>query len=485
MSYNSAMKKAIEAKLNKLPTSSGVYFFKGTAGKIIYIGKASNLKRRVNSYFNKNHQDYKTPLLVKNISDIDWVVTASEVEALFLEAELIKRYKPLYNVRDRDDKNFIFIRITMQDDFPTVRLVRRPTDDKARYFGPFIQSNGVRQALRYLRKVFPYFSLDHQKYRSKLEYQIGVVPKPDISRAQYRQQIRKLTLVLEGQSTQLIDRLAKDIAKLSKLRKYEEAVELRNQYLALKALNSRVVFGGEEKIAVGIDEALSGLAKLLSLKQPPRRIECYDISNFAGGDSVSSMVVFSDGLPDSMAYRHFKMRTKGPNDFAMMQETITRRFSDKNKAWPRPDLIIIDGGKGQLSSVKKVLAGLGIVTLTVGLAKKRETLVISEADIKANPELRLEGDYYQMNFDYDSAILHLLQRIRDEAHRFALSYHTIVRAKRVSRSRLEDIVGIGPVSRKKLIKSFGSYAGVQKASLHEISIVVGSKLADKVYYNLG
>ncbi len=476
--------KSIKQQLQSLPTTPGVYFFKDKKGQIIYIGKASILKRRVSSYFAKNHKDQKTPILVENIADITWIETVSEVDALFLESEFIKRHKPLYNVREKDDKNFIFIRITMQDDFPTVSLVRRPADDKSRYFGPFVQSYGVRQALRHLRKVFPYFVKDKHKYSSKLEYQIGVLPRPDISKSDYRKQIRKLVLVLEGKSTQLIDQLQKDIGKLSKKRSYEEAAELRNQFLALKALNSRVVFGGDEKIALGVDSALFELAELLGLKKAPRRIECYDISNFAGGDSVSSMVVFSDGLPDTKAYRHFKMRTRGPNDFAMMQETLTRRFSERNKAWPKPDLIIVDGGKGQLSSSKKTLDSMDVKVLTVGLAKRFETLVIDSNDISSSTSLRKEGGYYMYNFEANSALLHLLQRVRDEAHRFAVGYHTHLRSTRTKRSILDDIDGVGPATRKKLIRAFGSVAGIKQASRADIAKVVGDSRAQSIISQL-
>lgn len=320
----------LSLKLQKLPSSPGVYFFRDKNGKILYIGKASILKRRVSSYFQKNHKDYKTPLLVQKIADIEWIETASEVDALFLEAEFIKRHKPLYNVRERDDKNFIFVRISMQDDFPTVSLVRRPQDDKAKYYGPFINGYGVRQALRYLRKVFPYFVKSEKKYSSKLEYQIGILPRPETSKTEYRKQIRKLIMVLEGKSNKLINQLEKELKILAKQKKFEQAIQPRNQYLALKALSTRVVFGGEEKITIGTDQALSDLAKYLGTKKTLRRIECYDISNFAGGDSVSSMVVFTDGLPDSRSYRHFRISTKGPNDFAMMQETLRRRLGERN-----------------------------------------------------------------------------------------------------------------------------------------------------------
>jgi excinuclease ABC subunit C len=474
----------LEKKLDNLPKTPGIYFFKDKKGKIIYIGKASILRRRVKSYFSKSHTDYKTPLLVENIADLDWIETNSEVEALFLEAEFIKRHKPLYNVRERDDKNFIYIRITMQEDFPTVSLVRRPADDKARYFGPFINSYGVKQALKYLRRAFPYFVKEKHKYSSKLEYQIGVLPRPDISKSEYRKQIRKLILVLEGKSTQLIDQTKKDLDKLSKQRKYEEAIEIRNQYLALKALNSRVVFGGEEKITIGVDTALKGLSEALNLKRL-RRVECYDISNFAGGDSVSSMVVFTDGLPNNREYRHFKMYTKGPNDFAMMKETLNRRFSERNKSWPRPDLIIIDGGKGQLSSAKEALKEVGIDVLAVGLAKRYETIVVDANDLPPSDSIRREGEYYMINFETDSPILHLVQRIRDEAHRFAVSYHTKVRSKRIKKSELESIDGVGPATRKKLIRSFGSVIGVKQANVDEIAKIVGESKAKIIASQLG
>lgn len=475
----------LQEKLKQLPSSPGVYFFRDSKGKILYIGKASILKRRVSSYFQKNHRDYKTPLLVEKITDVDWVVTQSEMDALFLEAEFIKRHKPLYNVREKDDKNFIFVRISMQDDFPSVSLVRRPADDRSRYFGPFINGYGVRQALKYLRKVFPYFVRDKQKYSSKLEYQIGVLPKPDIPKKDYRAQITKLTMVLEGKSSKLIGQIEKELKSLAAQKRYEEAAKLRDQYLALKALSTRIVFGNEEKIVAGLDQALEELAKYLGLQSKPRRIECYDISNFAGGDSVASMVVFSDGLPDTRAYRHFKMRTKGPNDFAMMQETLTRRFSTRNVKWPKPELIIVDGGKGQLSSAKKVLAEMGINIPIVGLAKRYETIIMSRDDFVKQPDFGEDKDYYTLNFESDSALLHLLQRTRDEAHRFAVSYHTKVRARRVKKSLLDDIAGVGPATRKKLIKKFGSVLAIKEASTEELSAEVGLARAKLIRQALG
>jgi excinuclease ABC subunit C len=473
---------ALQSKLKKLPLTPGVYFFKDSKGKIIYIGKASRLKRRVSSYFQKVHTDYKTPLLVKNIADLEWIEANSEIEALFLEAEFIKRHKPLYNVRERDDKNFLYIKITTYEDFPTVSIIRRPSDDMARYFGPFVQAYSVRQALKYLRKIFPYYVKGERKISSKLEYQIGVVPQPDITKREYRLQIRRLIGVLEGKSEVIAAQLEREMKKLAKAKQYEEAAKVRNQYTALKGLKAKIVFGREETFDLSLDVALHSLAERLGLSAAPRRMECYDISNFAGGDSVSSMVVFTDGVPDQKAYRHFKMRTKGPNDFAMMHETLSRRFSGRHEDWPKPDLIIIDGGKGQLTSAQAALSELGIALPMVGLAKRYETIVQqrTEATKLHDKSERFEGGFKLINFEPDSPTLHLLQRIRDEAHRFAVSYHTNVRNRRTKSSLLDSIPGVGPMTRKKLIRSFGSVAGVSQATQAELVACVGSKLASQI-----
>ncbi len=477
------MNSILKKKLAELPKTPGVYFFKNREGKIIYIGKASQLKRRVSSYFQKNHQDYKTPLLVENITDVSWIEANSEIEALFLEAEFIKRHKPLYNVRERDDKNFIYIKITKSEDFPSVNLVRRPSDDKAKYFGPFIQGYAVKQALRYLRRIFPYYVRGERKISSKLEYQIGVVPRPEITKQQYRTNIRRLCGILEGKSEIILKQLEQEMKLLAKHKDFEQAAIVRNQYLSLKALKTKIVFGRDETFDLSLDIALNGLADRLGLTRAPRRIECYDISNFAGGDSVSSMIVFTDGVPDQKAYRHFKMRTRGPNDFAMMRETLSRRFSGRHDDWHKPDLMVIDGGKGQLSSVMQVLHELNISIPTVGLAKRYETIVqpLTQALPVRDSQEKLEGDFKMIRLDHDSPTLQLLQRIRDEAHRFAVSYHTNLRNKRTKTSLLDGIPGVGPATRKKLVRNFGSVAGVSAASKLDLQACVGVQLGQTVF----
>ncbi|MBI2798182.1 excinuclease ABC subunit UvrC [Candidatus Saccharibacteria bacterium] len=481
------MKKSLQQKLKELPLKPGVYFFYNQAGEIIYIGKASILKRRVASYFQKHHRDYKTPLLVENIANTSWIETDSEIEALFLEAEFIKRYKPLYNVLEKDDKNFIYVRITTNQDWPAVSFVRRPSDDRARYFGPFVHGYAVKKALRYLRRIFPYYVKPERNISSKLEHQIGVVPKPDMNKTEYRKLVKRLIYVLEGKTSQLLTQLEREMKKLAQDKRYEQAAEARNQYLALKALSTKIVFGTQEKFDLTLDQALNGLADRLGLMGAPRRIECYDISNFAGGDAVSSMIVFTDGVPNQSEYRHFKMHSVGPNDFAMMRETLRRRFSGRHDAWAKPDLVVIDGGKGQLSSALNAMQEVGVAIPTVGLAKRHEQIIqlASSATTGLQAGERIEGDYKIIALNHGSATLQLVQRIRDEAHRFAVSYHTAVRNQRTKTSQLDAIAGVGPATRKKLVKHFGSVAGIKAASRAELSGVVGPKLASTIKADLG
>lgn len=446
------MKTELQQKLQTLPTNPGVYFFYDKTGQLIYVGKAAILKRRVSSYFQKQkNRDTKTSLLIKQIDRVDWLVAGSEIEALFLEAEFIKRHKPIYNVREKDDKNFLYIKLSA-DEFPVVSYVRRPNDDKASYFGPFVSSYNVRSAMRYLRRIYPYFSSDRGYSRqSNLEHQIGVAPRPDISASEYHAIIKKLSMILRGKTQTLIDRLERQIKKASARHDYEKAAVLRDEYLSLKALSQKVIFGSEESRDISVDQALSGLADRLNLRGLPRRIEAYDISNFAGGDAVASMIVFTDGIPHQAQYRRFKMRSRGPNDFAMMAETLRRRFSGRHDDWPKPDLILIDGGKGQLSAALASMNELGVSLPIFGLAKKREQIIRftpdeGEKPISGDDKLDYSwqsGKYSVLELPSSSQVIALLQRIRDEAHRFAVSYHTTVRDKRVKTSLLDSIPGVG------------------------------------------
>ncbi len=478
------MQEQLKQRLKEVPTTPGVYFFYDKQNQLVYVGKASILRRRVASYFqNQANRDIKTKLLVEQIARIDWLVAGSEIEALFLEAEFIKRHKPFYNVRDKDDKNFLYIKIS-DDEFPVISYVRRPNDDHSQYFGPFVSAYSVKTAMRYLRRIYPYYTTQTGYSRqSSLEYQIGVSPKPGTSAAEYKATIRKLSLILRGKSQTLITSLERQLKRAAAKKNYEQAASIRDEYLALKALSQKVIFGAQESRDISVDQALSGLASRLSLKGVPRRIEAYDISNFSGADAVASMVVFTDGIPHQAQYRRFKMRSIGPDDFAMMREVLRRRFGKSHDDWPKPDLILIDGGKGQLSAALDSMAELGISIPAFGLAKKREQIVrlLPESngqelssDGKDGFEWQ-DGKFSILELPKNSQAIALLQRIRDEAHRFAVTYHTGVRDKRIKSSILDSIPGVGPMTRQRLIRNFGSVVGVRQASEAELARVVGKK----------
>jgi excinuclease ABC subunit C len=260
--------------------------------------------------------------------------------------------------------------------------------------------------------------------------------------------------------------IEKDMKLQSKLQNYEAAGVLRNQLMNLKALRQQIIFGDREFMDISKDQGLNGLQDLLNLNDIPRRIEGYDISHMSGQDTVASMIVFTNGIPDKTQYRKFKMQTPGNDDFAHMREVIQRRFSGRHLDWPKPDLILIDGGKGQLSSALSVLEEFKIAIKTIGLAKRQEEVIVKN-----------EQQFEKMHLPKNSHVIKLLQRIRDESHRFAVSYHSTLKVKRQTASLLDDIPGIGPASRKRLIKNFGSMRGVILARKWEIEKVIGLKKA--------
>lgn len=489
---------SLKDKLKTLPAEPGVYFHKDAGGKIIYVGKAAILKNRVSSYFqNSKTRDPKTHIMVQEIADTDWVVVGSEVEALFLESELIKRYKPKFNIDLRDDKNWNYIKIGTQT-FPVVSYVRRPMDDKATYFGPFTSGDAMKRAMKYLRRIFPYVTHDPLPPRACLQAHLGLCPNPEggaISPADYKRQIRKLTLYIRGQKDKLLLEIERDMKRSAKAKDFESAATARNQLQDLQALGRQMIFGDKELFDLTLDQALVGLSERLSLKGIPRRIEAYDISHMQGTDNVASMVVFSDGVPNRDEYRRFKMRLPGNDDFAHMREVISRRFSGKNlEDWPKPDLILIDGGKGQLASALSVLHEFGITIPAIGLAKREEEIIRRvegqpyPLKHKPSPKGRWDNEaWITANIDFEiillpksSHVLQLLQRVRDEAHRFAITYHGLLKGKRQTSSILDTVPGVGPATRKKLIKAFGSVQGLKAASTDEVAVVIGPTKAQNV-----
>lgn len=485
------MNKQLEAKLKTLPRSAGVYFHKSGTGEIIYVGKAAVLKNRVRQYFQSSRDmDIKTRALVAEIADTDWIETESEIDALFLESEMVKRYMPRFNILLRDDKSQLFVRIDMKSEWPYVCFTRNPADDGAEYFGPYYNGFAVKKALRYLRKTFPYYTkAPKDGGRPDLDVHLGLSPGSDITSQQYKHILKNLIRYLKGERKSLMRELERDMKTAAGLHEFEKAAVLRNRLENLKELQRRIMFGDKEFLNMSKDSALSDLRELLGLKKLPFRIEGYDISHMSGTNVVASMVVFTNGVSDRANYRKFKTRIEHNNDFYNMNETISRRLSEKNlKAWGVPDLMLIDGGKGQLDAALQARNTLGQTAIPfIGIAKKQEQIVIhhTESGVSLNQEKlkQLEGyttiteDFTLVNLPHSSHIIKLLQRIRDESHRFAVSYHTVLKRAKQTASSLEEIPGIGPATRRKLIREFGSLRAVKEASDERLAAVLGEAKA--------
>ncbi len=488
---------ALETKLKNLPRSPGVYFHKAKDGEIIYVGKAAILKNRVKQYFqNSRDFDLKTLALVNEIEDTDWVETESEIDALFLESEMVKRYMPRYNILLRDDKSQMFVRIDMKSEWPTVTTTRNPADDNADYYGPYYNGYAVKKALRYLRKTFPFYIKAPRPGDSTLEASIGLVPSPNVSSKEYKETLRKLVRYFEGGRKKLAAELEREMKTAARLHDFENASMLRNRLRNLNELQQKIMFGDKEFLDISKDKALSDLKELLGLEHTLKRIEGYDISHMGGTNVVASMVVFTNGVSDRAEYRKFKTRIEHNNDFYNMSETITRRLGEKNiKAWGSPNLVLIDGGKGQLDAALTARDGSVHSNLPfIGLAKKQEQIVIdySRSNVVLNKakleELggRMEASerFILVSLPHASHIVKLLQRIRDESHRFAVSYHTVLKRQKQTASVLEEIPGIGPATRKKIIRHFGSLRGAMNASEEDLSQVVGSVKAKLIKQSL-
>lgn len=501
-----------EDKLKSLPRSPGVYFHKDKSGQIIYVGKAAVLKNRVRQYFqNTRDMDAKTKALVAEIADTDWVETESEIDALFLEAEMVKRYMPRFNILLRDDKSLTYIRIDMKSDWPFVSYTRNPADDGAEYFGPYYNSFAIKKALRFLRRVFPYYvtkpvftrsvlvnknltNVDGARPEVKkldLDAHLGLSPV-GMSSAEYKVNLRKLIGYISGNRKSIIVQIQKDMDIAAKSQDFELAAKLRNKLFNLRELQQKIMFGDKEFIDISKDEALRDLTDLLNLAKTPIRIEGFDISHLGGTNVVASMVVFKNGVSDRSEYRKFKTITEQNNDFYNMSEVITRRFSEKNiKGWGMPNLVLIDGGKGQLDAAIKAYNKSGLQKIPfVGLAKREEQIITCGLDINEKKIIKIGGsierlnEYAIINLPNSTHIIKLLQRIRDESHRFAVSYHTVLKRAKQTEGLLDGIPGIGPKTRRKLIKKFGSIRGVKAATEAEISSVVGEKLAKQIIANL-
>ena len=418
------MNEALKAKLKTLPSSPGVYFHKNADGEVIYVGKAAVLKNRVRQYFQNTEKDPKTTALVNEIAMTDWLVVDTEMDALFLESEMIKRYMPKWNILLRDDKTVSYVRIDMKSEIPYVTLTRNPEGDNAEYIGPFYAKKTVNDALRILRKVFPYYIKPYDGKKS-LDTDLGLTPGIEIKKStpkEYKKDLRKLIKYLEGGRKTLLTEIEKEMKYAAAEGKYEEAAKLRNQLFNLQGLRKKIVFSDKEFMDISSDEALKQLKELLNLKEVPKRIEGYDISHQSGENVVGSMVVFINGVSDRAEYRKFKLRTQKNDDTGNLREVLERRL--KHDEWAFPDLIILDGGEGQINAVKDLLREKNIPV--IGRNKSGDHTRNAKVVIVIPSE---NGHFEELEINPESHVAKLIARIDEESHRFAITYHRLLKRK--------------------------------------------------------
>ena len=593
----------LKEKLDALPLRSGVYLFKDVRGQILYVGKARVLRDRVRSYFQASRTwDPHKGAMVSEIADLDLVVTDTEMEALALENNLIKRHKPRYNVLLRDDKNHPYLKLTLAEEYPRLHVVRRPAEDKNAYGGPYIPASLGRKTAALVHKVFGVRSckeaLDGHRPRPCLQHQIHRCIAPCVAQVcsldRYRQACDDARLFLEGRTEEVLRRLRAEMDAAAADERFEEAATRRDQLRTLERLETpqritttdieerdlvaahvegeraalqvfsvrdgkvvsrdgylldrltepeavlssalqqyyaqgryvpreilvpedigdrelletwlsarrgsaariRVPRRGEKvrllelvarnaKLAFDLEwkhprrqsqEILRALRDLLDLEMEPRRIECFDISNIQGSDVVASMVAFVDGVPKKSDYRKFRVKSVAgaPDDFASMREVVGRRYRRLlEEGKDLPDLVLIDGGKGQLGAAVEALESLGLGEQPVASLAKKEELIF------------LRGRDVPIGLARTSPVLQLVQRVRDEAHRFAVGFHRQARDKRTLRSELDDIKGVGEAKRRKLLSRFGSVRGVRGASEAELAAAVGKATAARIRSHFG
>lgn len=473
-----AVSGAIRSKLTALPHKPGVYLMKDRLGTVIYIGKARDLRKRVSQYFHPSRRmgwDVKFRALIDAIYDFDVHIVKGESEALLLESRLIKQFRPRYNVSLRDDKRFLMLKVNLKDPIPRFALTRLKVDDGAVYFGPFPSSSALRRTLDLARHKFnlrgckPLTPGEHD-HKHCLYGHLEVCTAPCVGKVtleQYRMQVENACEFLAGQCSELLEELEIRMHEAAADQNYEKAAKCRDQIEALKETTRKTTryhrLPNGLPVAIDPDRDLAQLAEELGLDHPPARIEGFDISNISGTFMVASMVVFRNGRPANADYRKYKMKgVDSQDDFACMAEAVNRRYSRllKEKR-PLPDLILIDGGRGQLNAAIGVLEKLKIRDIPiVGLAKEFE-------------ELYRPNKREPLRLGLDNNALKLLQRVRDESHRFANTYNAELRLKKISESILDDLQGIGPQRKAALLQHFGSVQRLRKATVSDICAVPG------------
>jgi excinuclease ABC subunit C len=474
----------IRKKLGELPHKPGVYLMKDRFGTVIYVGKARDLRRRVTQYFQPSRKlgwDLKFKALVDSIYDFDSHMVRSEPEALLLEGKLIKEFHPRYNVSFRDDKRFLLVKVNLNDAIPRFTLTRLRQEDGARYFGPFPNAGALRHTLALVRRQFHLrgcrpLTPGETDYRHCLYANLKFCTAPcigNVTREQYLQQVEAACDFLAGQCEEMKTQLEGDMRKAAGAQEYEKAAALRDTLDALRRTtlktNKFVRVPYTLPVAADPEKDLVELGSALGLPAPPEVIEGFDISNISGTFAVASMVAFRHGRPDRSNYRRFRMKSvTGQDDFACMAETVRRRYTRvlreaKEQSAPAalPNLILIDGGKGQLNAACAELAQLGLSQIPIiGLAKEFE-------------EIYRPSESEPLRLSIESGALKLLQRVRDESHRFANTYNAQLRLKKISESILDEFPGIGEQRKAALLKRFGSVQRLRAATVDQIAEVSG------------
>jgi len=509
-----------------VPHKPGVYLMRDRFNRVIYVGKARDLRKRVSSYFLPSklaQADLKTRAMLEATWDFETHTVRNDAESVLLEGKLIKEYRPRYNVSFRDDKRFLVVRVDISEEWPRFRLARFKKDDGSRYFGPYAHAGALRQTLNFMRKKFGVLTFGRgaptERELKSSTYQLPV-RLSEINAEQYRERVTQACDFLEGHSREMISTLESEMRKAAEKMDFEKAAELRNMVNDLRSTTrpTRRFTRGSLPSAIDPMADVRALADALRLPDAPRVMECFDISNISTTHVVASMVCFRDGVPDKNNYRRYRVRTvEGQDDFASMAEVVRRRYSRilleareanldaaefsqenafdaarrletqtlnaerstsnvelRGQRFPAPvrlpDLIIVDGGKGQLSAACRELQRLGVHDLPIiGLAKERE-------------EIYRPGRALPLRLPMDSPALRLLQRIRDEAHRFANAYHQLLMKKRIEESILDDCPGVSQNRKNLLLRRFGSVNRLRKASVEEIAATegIGRKLAEEL-----
>ncbi len=585
--------ESLSQKINNLPSNPGVYLFRDKKGTILYVGKAGNIRHRVNSYFqNPDGKDLKTLTMLGKVADIDTMVTDTEKEAFILEDTLIKTHRPRYNVKLRDDKNYPCLKLSLDEEYPTLCIVRRIKKDGSLYFGPYPSATSLRETLRVIRRLFPIRTCTDTKFTHRLRpcinYGMGRCPGPcceAVDPTKYLEVVQQVRMFLSGKDRDLLESLKKKMEEESEKLHYETAARIRDQIASVEQViekqkivsqdfldqdvigfhrrdhhlvvypffvRSGRLMGGrgfvfpstglldeevlssflfqyyregkfipeqilipkpipdqgfveqwlaelkgkkvqifvpakgdkkrllemacenaekfllaKDELGQGEGELLVALKEKLHLRNMPRRIEAFDISNLQGGNAVGSMVFFEDGKPNKERYRHFKIKTiEGADDYGMMYEVLLRRYQKAAEEDDLPDLVLLDGGRGQLNVAQEVLKELGIKGVDlISLAKERTIEKPSRSELRKTEEKVFHPQIKEpMILGKHSPLLHLLDRIRDEAHRFAITYHKKVRSRETVKSEVGEIPGIGRVRQKELLKFFGTVEKVKQAT---------------------